>query len=226
MREKLLILFLIFYFIIPLLVLIFVKNSKIKKVCAIVGLAIFIPILLAGVFCDSYSLEPGKIEVAFKVSGGWCNKAFDCSFRILDKGDFYLNAIMLFPIGIVIAVFSKKPILWSLIWGLIVGTFLETMQFVLPIDRYPQFQDLFLNALGVVMGGAYVCLINMFKKLLFTHMTKSKINKRIKNRDAFLPCEREYYKTFFNLDLPEDTSEKAITKVKSEDLSKSKIIQI
>lgn len=201
MRETLPKLFLIFYFIIPLVVLLLVRNPKIKKTYALLGLTIFIPAMIIGVFGSSVSFNFNKIYFSFRVSGLWCEKTFDCTFNIMDYTDCIINAIMLFPIGIVIAIFSKKPIVSSIIWGIMIGVLIEGMQCLLPINRYPQLQDSFLNAFSVVMGSIYVCLINLFKKFIFIKTQKSKIKRRIKQGDTFFAREEEYCKIVLKFDI-------------------------
>lgn len=161
----------VFYLIVPLILILFVKNAKIKKFCNILYCVVFCIILFVGVFFKvEISKSVTQINVDF--SQGFFNKKFNFKFWSFDLQDFIINILMLFPFGYVFneALKTKHKCLFSLLFGLMIGTFIELNQFILPIPRSPQLSDIIFNGLSVFIGSVFFVFVNF----LIQKITKNK----------------------------------------------------
>lgn len=82
-------------------------------------------------------------------------------FNSFDLKDFFLNIIMTFPVGFLVPCINKKNTSQMIIWGLIIGVGIETIQLLLGFIQGFTFRnininDSIANLLGVLFG--YVVL--------------------------------------------------------------------
>ena len=148
---------LLFYFVVPFLVIVFVKNSKLSNFFITILFVIFLGILFVGIYFK-VSFVGNKVYAVPNFSGEWFNKTINFSFKNIPKFDLVINIIMLIPIGIVCRYLTKKKKLWArililLVVAIISGICTELGQFILPIPRGVQLSDSLLNMGSVLIGG-------------------------------------------------------------------------
>jgi VanZ family protein len=158
------------YFVVPFVLLICKRNKSIFTLVWIL-FAIFIVILLCGVL-SQYAIVDWNYILHFDFSYH-VEKSINWEFWNVGIIDMLINIFMLIPIGQVVAYFakteSKANILVMLVLvGLGVGLTIETLQYLLPINRSVQLSDVILNSFSVVLGGVVVwfyewIIIKLFK---------------------------------------------------------------
>ncbi len=153
-------LLIVYYAIVPLL-LSLIQNDAIQKRLYIIYLLGFVSVLICGVF--------GQVQFGhnIKVFFAWSTAPKQFVFNIIPDGliDMVDNIVLLIPIGIVVYKFARKnKLLWAFIWGLGVGLFIELMQFLLPIMRYPSISDVLLNGISSFFGAAYMFIMFWLKE--------------------------------------------------------------
>ena len=157
----------LFYIIIPLLVWIFARESKLGKLIVIVFTVLFSVILYFGI-TSRISINKDLVTVAIDYSGNWCDKVIKLNVLSVDIVDLIINLIMLIPIGLVVAYFLKRKVVYKLaiaaVVGLLIGLILESIQFILPVYRSPQLTDIILNMVSVVIG---CCIGIVYDKLYY-----------------------------------------------------------
>lgn len=156
----------LFYIVAPTTCVLCIKNYKALKILSYIFLALFVCVLVVGVFGK---VSIGKtVSVSFDFSGNWFSKRFNFLPYTFDLQDILINVVMLIPIGLFCAVNFKHKILWGLILGLIIGISIEVLQFALPIIRSPQLSDVILNTIssviGVLFGLILICVRNKIHK--------------------------------------------------------------
>lgn len=160
-----------FYFIVPFLIIMFVKNKKASNVLMFILFVTFLVVLFLGIYCKVSFLD-NKVFINFDFSGDWFNKEINWSLTNITKFDFVINIIMLLPVGMVCRFLTNSKSIWIriiiLISVSIVSGFLtEFGQFVLPIPRGVQLSDSLLNAGSVIIGGAVAEFYYLLKRLIF-----------------------------------------------------------
>ena len=161
----------LFYIILPLLIWVCARRTKLGKVIVILcsvlfGIVLFFGITSKVTIADSYVI----VDVDYTCK--WFNTEINLNLFDMDKIDFFINITMLIPIGLVVVYFSKrKPfskLLILTIVGLVMGLTLECLQFVLPVYRSVQLSDVILNTISVFLGGclgiAYDFILNKVRK--------------------------------------------------------------
>ena len=154
----------VYYLIIPLALIFFIKNAKAKKICNILYLIIFCLILLVGVFFK-IDITKTSTQISLDFSAGFFNKSFNFKFWNFDLQDFLINISMLFPLGYCFNLIlkTKYKCLFAFLFGLCVGTFIEVCQFIFPFPRSPQLSDIIFNGLSVFIGSLFFFLIDKIK---------------------------------------------------------------
>lgn len=149
----------VYYAIIPIVI----NCLTAKKWAYWIYLLLFVPVLVCGVF--------GKVTIAktvtvtFESYGNFFDKTFNFYPLAKDLGDFVINIFMLVPIGIsVYNLSNKQKLVKTLLFGLVVGCFIEIMQLILPIARSPQLSDIILNSISGLLGGVYAMIISKIKR--------------------------------------------------------------
>ena len=146
------------FVLLPAILKLFLKNGKFTKIFNSILIIPFIGIML--------SLTLGRVsfgkyvEVEFVSAGGWCDKTIYL-FQKFGIRDMIINLAMLTPIGVFAWSFKRrfvKNILISAFFGLLFGFTIESLQFILPIARTVQIQDILFNMLSSVIGGLFVCI--------------------------------------------------------------------
>lgn len=145
-----------YYLVIPILVWVFARKTRVGKVAFSIYIISFIVVLFFGITSRvSIGREFTSIDIDF--TSKWCEKTINLSFYNVDFFDFCINIIMLIPIGLVVVFFHNKSIVNMFvklfIIGVISGSMLETIQFVLPVYRSVQLSDMVLNTISVLIGG-------------------------------------------------------------------------
>lgn len=153
--TKVLVIALICYFILPIILMSLIKNTKTLKIITWIFLAIYLGILLLGVWAR-VSIINGVVRIEFDYSYGFFNKGVSWGFLGLKTIDVLLNLVMLMPIGVASCILSPKPFVKHLIGGicvgLILGIVIEFGQFILPVNRSVQLSDVIFNAISVCLG--------------------------------------------------------------------------
>lgn len=149
------ILALICYFVLPLMILIFVKNYKSVKKITFALLIIYIVILVIGVW-TRVDVTRNVVKISLDYSYGFFNKSIRWGFSNLKIFDILVNLVMLMPIGLSLVILKKEPfitlLIKSVILGFIVGFIVELGQYILPIYRAIQLSDVIFNMISLVFG--------------------------------------------------------------------------
>jgi len=148
---------LIFYFVVPFIIIVFVKNRTISRVLMFVLFIAFLVVLFIGIYFK-VSFVGNKVYAVPDFSGKWFNKTINLSFKNIPKFDLIINIIMLIPIGIVCRYLTHRNTAWKrililLLVAFISGILTELGQFIMPIPRGVQLSDSLLNMLSVLIGG-------------------------------------------------------------------------
>lgn len=166
-----LILTVLFYLVVPVVILFTIRDKKVLFIIATVLISLFMIALFVMTLFD-VSISKDVVTIYADFSGQWCSK--NVHFSLLYGGirDVVINLAMVIPMGgyIVIynACFDKKHILLKcLIIGLIIGFSIEALQFILPVSRSIQLRDMLLNALSTVIGGIiYIVIYKIRNKII------------------------------------------------------------
>ena len=142
--------------------ILFVNNEKVKIIVPTILLILYSIVLAVGVFSD-ISFGDG-IKVVWDFSGKWASKDIIWSPVPESMWGFLTNITMLVPIGLYIGTVCKKPLLKSVIIGFATGLFIEVMQFILPVPRFPQVSDIWLNGVSTILGCLYAMLFVWAKR--------------------------------------------------------------
>lgn len=87
-----------------------------------------------------------------------------------------INLLLFFPYGVIIPLINTKINLIKLItFALVLSFFIEFLQFLLPIIRYPEVLDVITNIISVILGYTYYLLIS---KILFRSDKDDKLSKQ------------------------------------------------
>lgn len=150
-----LIIALVCYFVVPFLVILFVKNERALKIFTWIIFSIYLVILLIGVW-TRVSIKNGVVNISLDYSYGFFNKSVSWGFLKLTAFDIAVNLIMLLPVGVVYCIIKPmkfpKQLLKGLILGLILGICIELGQFILPVQRSVQLSDVVFNTISVIVG--------------------------------------------------------------------------
>ena len=162
---------LIFYFIIPFIVIVFVRNRKISNAILGVMFAVFLIVLFVGIYFK-ISFVNNKVFAVADFSGKWFNKEINLSFKNIPKLDLFVNLVMLIPIGIVCRYLTYRKklsirIVILLIVAILSGVLTELGQFIMPIPRGVQLSDCVFNIISVLVGGIFASLCFVIKKAIY-----------------------------------------------------------
>ena len=169
------------------LFVLFVNNKKILKLVATIVFVIYLSMLVVGVFSNDSNLS----KISFEATQKWASKQIDWSPMPNKISDFFINIIMLIPIGLYLGIMCKKPLIKSIVIGFCVGFFIEFMQFVLPISRSPQLSDMLLNGLSSVLGCLYIMLIMWTKQKNRKKKHTTVVNENINSKTTLYEKEQE-----------------------------------
>lgn len=155
------------FFILPLFLL-FIRNKKLQKIICIVVICAYVIVLLAGVLCR-IDITKQNVTIDLDFSGKFVSKPINLLFNHLTTFDIVINLLMLIPIGTYFVFFNKNikllnTVLFSLLIGFCVGLCIETLQFILPVQRSVQLSDVVFNSISVLIGAMYGFLLICVKK--------------------------------------------------------------
>ena len=162
---------LVCYFLVPFVIIMFVKNRRVSNVLMVTLFILFLVVLFVGIYFR-VSFEGNKVFAKPIFTGEWFNKEINLSFKNIPKFDFVINLIMLIPVGIVCRYLTHRKKVCARIFILIVVAFIsgiltELGQFILPIPRGVQLSDSILNMISVLIGGCVASFYYLIKKLVF-----------------------------------------------------------
>lgn len=169
----LVIIFCVLMFIIaPIVCYIFCKREVLNQI-RYIFLMFYIIVLFVGTTSD-VSISDGLVHVNYSFAKIWGNKEMFWGFDSLGWFDVFSNLFMLIPIGTYIASDSKDRALWqtlfiTCLWGMIVSLIIESMQYILPVNRCVEFSDTLFNTISAGIGAL---IILPFKRLRTTVQTK------------------------------------------------------
>lgn len=147
-----------FCLIIPtILVFLLKKNEKALKITTIIFLSIYLILLFVGTTAElGYNGTTATFKIVFNKS--W----FSPSFMLFGTGSLNLlvNIFLLFPVGFVTFVFSKKyKFLKTILFAFALSLLIETYQIVLPIYRNTELGDIILNTISGVISAVYCTIL-------------------------------------------------------------------
>ncbi len=151
----------LFYVVVPVLCVLFIKNEKVLKILSYIFFCVFVCVLCVGVL-GIVNIQK-TVTISFNFNGNWFGKGFNFLPYTFDLQDILINIIMLVPVGIFCAVNFKHKILWAFLFGLFFGIGIEFLQFALPIVRSPQLSDVILNTISSGIGGIFGVLLLYIK---------------------------------------------------------------
>ena len=124
-----LILSIFFILVLPLLIVIFVKNNKIINILANILFVLYIFVLLiATLFKVQIGLN--GVYVNFEIYGDFCSKTINFTFDHISKSDLLLNLGCIVPVGIFISLKSKSSFAFSLLKALILGLLVDFVLYI------------------------------------------------------------------------------------------------
>ena len=150
--------------------LLFIRKRKTQKIFCLVILVSFIFVLLIGVL-GKIDITKQYVKIYLDFSGDFASKPINLSFAHLTTLDMFINIVMLIPIGTYFVFFNQnmrfwKMIVFSLLIGLGVGLCIETLQFILPVQRSVQLSDIVFNSLSVMIGALYGFLLVLIRTII------------------------------------------------------------
>ena len=159
---------LFFYFIVPFLIIVFVKNRKVSNFLMGTLFVMFLIVLFVGIYFK-VSFVDNKVYAVPDFSKQWFNKTINFSFVNIPLFDLIINIIMLIPVGIFCRFATRFKFAWVRILILLVvavlsGILTELGQYILPIPRGVQLSDSLLNMGSVLIGGIIGSIFFAIKK--------------------------------------------------------------
>ena len=160
------------YIICPVILRILINKKRVNMVLAISLSCLFVIALCVGVFTNCSVIYP-VIKIVFKTNGHWASEQIYFNVFNISAFDLLVNIVMLIPVGVIFTLFYyyrnskfsiKKLIICLLLIGLASGLFIETMQFILPIERTIQLSDVLLNTISCMLGGLYFLILLRIRK--------------------------------------------------------------
>jgi len=167
---------LLFYFIVPFIIIMFVKNRKISNILMGILFTLFLVILFIGIYFK-VSFVNNKVYAVPDFTGEWFNKTINLKLNNIPKFDLVINIIMLIPIGIVCRYLTQRKVVWKriiilLMVAFVSGILTELGQFIMPIPRGVQLSDSLLNMLSVVIGGVIASFYYLIKGVVLKNRRK------------------------------------------------------
>lgn len=158
----------------PTTVFLVLKNNKYIKVLYTVLICLYIAIICLGCFTN-ISFSKGLTFSPYKHSTWFAHKFVFDVFSTKIK-DFFINIMMLIPLGYLLpALFKKNVVVKTIIFGFVFSLSIELTQFVFPISRLPQLSDIIFNTLGCAIGTLFFVLVKVIKNKIYNkRKTKSK----------------------------------------------------
>lgn len=150
-----LIFIMIFYFVFPLQIF-SISNEKLQRKIFLIYLISFFSFLTTGTIAN---IKISKVTISVSLNlKNIKRKIFSTNFHNLPLSDIIINSLMLFPVGTsfnFLHLKNKKfwtKIFLTIIVGALIGTTIETIQFILPINRVSQISDVVFNITSTIFG--------------------------------------------------------------------------
>lgn len=144
--------------VLPLLLLIFIKNKKALMICVKTLCIVYFCLLAVGVF-GKIDMQNGNFIVTFETNGSW----FDFKkFTPYSFGTFnvLINLYMLFPIGAIgVVSLQNHKLIKTALLSFCISFFIESMQLILPIARSVEITDLVYNTISGVIGYCFFAIM-------------------------------------------------------------------
>lgn len=140
-----LVVLLVFYVLIPILILFFINNDRKYRIFKNVYLSLFFIVLIIGVFAK-IDMNDKVMYIGLDFSSKFFDKVIILTFPKF-KLDIFINIFMLIPVGEFIFINKikdnrKYTPFDALLIGCFIGFIIEFMQFVLPVNRLVQISDI------------------------------------------------------------------------------------
>lgn len=154
--------------VIPTILILFVKNRKLlKKLAICFGVLYFIFLMI---FTTAHiEINTSYVYFYFNLSFNWFSAYRFIYYPYFSIKDIIFNLIMFIPLGALgISIFEKNRFVKTLALSFCLSVFVEFMQFVLPVPRCVEFQDIILNVISGIIGFATFRLIEILgtKKII------------------------------------------------------------
>ena len=160
----------IFLFIIPLFL---IKINK--KILYKTYIFTYTILLFFGVLSD-ISIKNNTMFISLVTTEKIANNFLSISY--VNIYNITINLLLFFPFGVTLPLINKNCTLLKLIiFSLFLSIFIEFLQFLLPIIRYPEVLDVITNIISVILGYIYYLLIS---KSLFRSDKNDKLSKQKK----------------------------------------------
>lgn len=148
--------------IVPPVVLFFFKNKPktIKIITIILGI-VYAVLLIIGTTAKVY-MNGANVVISYPNSDKW----FSLHFAIFNTGkaNILVNLALLFPVGLIVSVFSKnRRFVKTILISLVISILIELFQFILPIHRTTELADVILNTLSGLLSALYCKLLDKLK---------------------------------------------------------------
>lgn len=155
------------FFVLPVLLVCLIKNKKVLNTIIWSVFGFYLLCLILGVWAK-VGITRTKITISLDYSYGFCSESIRWGFNRLGFFDVWINLVMLIPVGVMLAFYSKKnfvkTLCWSLVIGLLLGFVIEAVQFILPVKRYIQLSDVVFNSISVVLGVLFGWILRCMAK--------------------------------------------------------------
>lgn len=157
------------------------KMKKVSKIASVVGIVAMVAFLCLLTFTET-TIDMNSIQIHFSASSSWFSKHFTSTISHLNSSEAIINSLMLAPLGVMtsqyfVAKGQKHSILKGALVGLLMSSFIEGMQCILPIQRTPDLADILFNTLGAFAGSTAMTAYSKLEDIA----TKKAIQKSIQN---------------------------------------------
>ena len=157
--------FVLMFFVVPIACYLLCQKETLIRLRKLL-FALYFIVLLIGITAN-ISFDGNILKVDYVFVSEWGNKNMYWGFENISALNIVFNILMLIPVGAFIAsdLKERKPvftILLSCLIGLIVSLGIETVQYILPVDRVVEFSDTLFNTISAGLGAG---MILIFAKL-------------------------------------------------------------
>ena len=182
------------------------KGKKINKIASVVGFVLYAGLTALLTLTES-SVDFYKTVINFTASSKWLSKVFSMSFY---NNTFHTieNLAMLMPLGAMTMQNQKAKgknfsILKGLGVGFLAGLSIESLQFILPVNREPDVFDIMMNTLSCGFGATTAVGAVTLKNKISSLLNKEKSNEQEKTLSKEKAYSFEYAQQQSNEKSPE-----------------------
>jgi len=161
---------LVFYFVVPFIVIVFGKSKSIGSIIISILSLLFLMALVIGLY-STLTFKNNAVFFNFDFTNLWFNKNINWQLKLPTKFDFIINIILLIPVGVACRYFTQNKklgirIIILTIVAFVTGILTELGQYILPVYRSVQLTDTLLNIISVILGGCFASLCFVIKKFI------------------------------------------------------------